>query len=166
MGKSAPAGRALRADRFAFGADKNRFRREPPIVGHDREKTMWSSVLALGSALLLYISLAQAQQPPEATGPYRADYLRDACSTLLERTANKEASGRAVAEGTCAGAISTVMRLGPMMRDQFRFCPPPEATPTEVIPLVLKFLDENPAAQKLDIRDLANYVGRLTWPCK
>lgn len=126
---------------------------------------MQTTILAVGATLLLGIPLAQAQQPQETTGPYRAGYLRDACSTLLKTTNGKEASGRAVAEGTCAGAISTVMRLGPMMKDQFRFCPPPEATPTQVIPIVLKFLDQNSAALKMDIRDVANYVGRLTWPC-
>jgi len=58
------------------------------------------------------------------------------------------------------------MRFGRQMSEQFRFCPPPEATPQQIIPIVLKFLDDNPKALDLDIRDVANYVGRLTWPCE
>jgi hypothetical protein len=49
------------------------------------------------------------------------------CYTFIQGTSTT-ASGRAVAEGTCAGAISTVMRFGRHMSEQFRFCPPPEAT--------------------------------------
>lgn len=120
------------------------------------------SILAIMLMLGDPVALAQVQ---EATGPYRTEYLRDACSTLIQEGTNSS-SGRAVAEGTCGGAISTVMRFGPMMNNQFRFCPPPQATPKQVIPLLLEFLDKNPAALKLDIRDVMNYVGRLNWPCK
>jgi hypothetical protein len=102
--------------------------------------------------IMLMIGVATAvAQIQEATGPYRAEYLRDACKTLTQNTTNTP-SGRAMAEGTCAGAISTVARLGPIMNDQFRFCPPQQATPQQVIPILLEFLDKN--------------VGRLTWPCK
>jgi len=117
--------------------------------------------LIIGAAILCGTFCAEAQ---EATGPYRAGYLRDACYSLTKDT-TKESAGLAVAEGTCAGAISTVMRFGPMMNDKFRFCPPSGITPTQAIPIVLKFLEDNPKAQTLDIRDVANYVGRLTWPC-
>ena len=101
----------------------------------------------------------------EATGPYQAGYLRDACYALTQTIPNESVS-LAGLEGTCAGAISTVMRFGPMMNDKFRFCPPPTLTPTQAIPTVLKFLDDNPKALNLDLRDVTNYVGRLTWPCK
>ena len=115
--------------------------------------------------------MLQPSQGPRSC--YRGRHMRRKVShivlatygTLVTRTST--ASGRAVAEGTCAGAISTVMRFGRQMSEQFRFCPPPEATPQQVIPIVLKFPDDNPKALDLDIRDVANYVGRLTWPpCK
>ena len=65
------------------------------------------------------------------------------------------------------GRSPRLWRFGRQMSEQFRFCPPPEATPQQVIPIVLKFPDDNPKALDLDIRDVANYVGRLTWPpCK
>ena len=119
-------------------------------------------VLAISAALLCGIPRAEAQ---ETTGPYRAGYLRDACYAVTQNIANESAS-LAAAEGTCVGAISTAMRFGPMMNDKFRFCPPPGITPTEAIPIVLKYLDANPKALNFDLRDLANYVGRVTWPCK
>lgn len=122
--------------------------------------------LSIFSAIMLMIGVATAvAQVQEATGPYRASYLRDACLTFTQNSADTS-SVRALAEGTCAGAISTVLRLGPMMNDQFRFCPPQQATPKQVMPILLEFLDKNSAALKLDIRDVMNYVGRLTWPCK
>jgi hypothetical protein len=62
-------------------------------------------------------------------------------------------------EGTCGAAISTVLRLGPMMNDQFRFCPPPQATPKQIIPILLEFLDNNPVALKFDIRDVYELCG-------
>jgi hypothetical protein len=49
---------------------------------------------------------------------------------------------------------------------QFRFCPPPQATPKQVMPILSEFLDKNPNALKFDIRDVMNYVGRLNWPCR
>jgi hypothetical protein len=118
------------------------------------------SVPVIAAMIACHIPAAHAQE----SKPYRAGYLRDACYTFIQGTST--ASGRAVAEGTCAGAISTVMRFGRQMSEQFRFCPPPEAALQQVIPIVLKFLDDNPKALDLDIRDVANYVGRLTWPCK
>jgi hypothetical protein len=122
------------------------------------------SVLVIVSTIACHIATAHAQ---EATGPYRAGYLRDACNALaLTQGTSSEASGIAMAEGLCGGAISTVMRLGPKMNEQFRFCPPPAATPQQIIPIVVKFIDDNPKALNLDIRDVANYVGRLTWPCR
>jgi hypothetical protein len=69
-------------------------------------------------------------------------------------------------EGSCAEAIGAVIRLPPSMNDQFRFCPPPEVTVQQVIPVVWKFIKENPQAEDLDIRDVANNVGRLTSPCR
>jgi len=117
------------------------------------------TVLTIG---LVTTAVAQAQ---EVTGPYRAEFLQDACLSLTQATTTTS-SGRAVAEGTCGGAISTVLRFGPMMNDQFRFCPPPQATPKQIMPILLEFLDKNPLALKLDIRDVMNYVGRLSWPCK
>jgi hypothetical protein len=120
------------------------------------------SVPVIAAMIACHIPTAHAQE----SKPYRAGYLRDACFTFTQQGSTGTASGRAVAEGTCAGAISTVMRFGPQMSEKFRFCPPPEGTLQQFIPVVLKFLDDNPKALDLDIRDVANYVGRLTWPCK
>jgi len=119
-------------------------------------------ILASGAIVLFDVSASLAQ---EMTEPYRANYVRDACQTLIINTRHTE-SGRAGMEGLCAGVIGTVMRLGPMMNEQLRFCPPPDGTPTEVISIVLKYLDDTPAAGSKDIRDVAIYVGRKTWPCK
>ena len=115
---------------------------------------------------MLMVGVATAvAQVKEETGPLRADYIGSACLslTLTQDTTN---AGLAGAEGACAGAISTVLRFGPIMNGQFRFCPPQEATPKRVIPILLEFLDKNPDFLKADIRDVMNYVGRLNWPCK
>jgi|SRR6516162_2647992 hypothetical protein len=119
-------------------------------------------VLLIGVALVCGIPSAEAQ---ETTGPYRAGDLRDACYAFTQNIQN-ESANLIGAEGTCAGTISTVMRFGPVMNDKFRFCPPPEMTLTQAIPIVLKYLDDNPKALNFDLRDVANYVGRVTWPCK
>ena len=113
-------------------------------------------------ALFLGISTVNGQ---ETSGPYRAGDLSKACYALTQNV-EKESWILAAGEGLCAGAISTTMRFGPMMNDQFKFCPPPGITPEMVIPILLKFLDKNPKAVDYDLRDLANYVGRVTWPCK
>jgi hypothetical protein len=120
------------------------------------------SILAIMSMIGVATAVAQVE---EATGPLRADYIRSACLALTLDTTN-DSSGLAGAEGLCAGAISTVLRFGPIMNDQFRFCPPQQATPKRVIPILLEFLEKDPAALKSDIRDVMNYVGRLNWPCK
>jgi hypothetical protein len=124
---------------------------------------MRASTLVLSGILGLTGSALGQQR--DVTDPYRADYIRNACFTSTQETTNREATGRAVFEGTCLASISTVMRFAPMMNEKFRFCPPPGMTPMQAIPIVLKFLDDNPRALTLDIRDVANYVGRLTWPC-
>jgi Rap1a immunity proteins len=107
-----------------------------------------------------------AQTIQKATGPYQAGYLRDACRTAIQADANPGVTGRAIAEGTCGGAISTVLHLGPAMNQQYRFCPPPGTTLKQAIPILLKFLDDNPVMLDYDIRDVANFMGRKTWPCQ
>jgi hypothetical protein len=121
-------------------------------------------ILTLPIALMIAVAPAIAQVQ-EATALYRAEYLRDACKTSLQTTTNPANAERAALEGICVGALGTVVRVGPQMNDKFRFCPPPQKTLKEIIPVLLDFLDKNPAALKLDIRDVANYVGRLNWPC-
>lgn len=109
-------------------------------------------------------------QVQTATGPYRTEEIREACRLSMSNHAaleDKEA-GKMLAEfeGICSGAISTVFRMAPQMNQTFRFCPPPEASLKEIMPLVIDYIDKNPKTLSLDIRDVANYVGRLSWPCK
>jgi hypothetical protein len=120
-------------------------------------------VFLLSGVLACYVNAVHSQ---EATGPYRVGYIRDACNYLASASTSNSDPALAMAAGTCAGAISAIMRSGPAMNEQFRFCPPLAITPKQIMPLLMKFIDENPKTLDLDIRDVANYFGRLTWPCK
>lgn len=126
-------------------------------------------VLALVGGANFSIS-ATAQQPQPATGPYRTEEIQAACKLALTNHKPPSPPEKAymvfMAEGLCMGAISTTMRFGPQMNDQFKFCPPASATPEDIIPFILQFVEDNPQALPYDIRDVANYVGRQQWPCK
>jgi hypothetical protein len=111
------------------------------------------------------VSVVCAQTPPKATGPYRAGYIRDACRTAIQTDADPGPTGRAVAEGMCSGVIGTVMHLAPAMSEQYRFCPPPGANLKQVVPILLKCLDDHPVLLDYDLRDVINAMGRATWPC-
>lgn len=98
--------------------------------------------------------------------PFNAGRLREACASLMDPlSAYDSATGRLGLEGICVGAVGATMAFGPMMNEQFRFCPPAGITLREAIPILLRYLDDNPEALKSDLRQVANYVGRLTWPC-
>src|SRR6266404_7077135 len=86
---------------------------------------------AVGTALVgaVLLSVGALAQVPEATGPYRVSNIKSACSTAI-KSGSSGGSERAGMEGVCFGAISTVMRFGPMMNDRFRFCPPATAKPS------------------------------------
>jgi Rap1a immunity proteins len=52
------------------------------------------------------------------------------------------------------------------MSDQFRFCPPPGISTEQAIPILMKYLDQNPDALKYDMRNVANAVFHRVWPCQ
>lgn len=115
-------------------------------------------------ALLLGSFPALAQQPQEATGPYKTSNLLEGCRAFAQ---SKPSDSKLVLEaGVCMGAVSTVMRLGPMMSDKFRFCPNPQGTIQQAMPVLLKFIEENPTMLKYDIRDVANFAFRQFHRCE
>lgn len=131
-----------------------------------------SSKGSLGLAFagsFLISAAANSQMPQPATGPYRTSELLPACKLALIKHKTPERSEGAFMvyfmEGLCMGAISTTMRLAPQMNDQYKFCPPSESTPQDIVPAILDFVDKNPKLLPYDIRDVANYVGRQRWPC-
>jgi hypothetical protein len=131
-----------------------------------------SPFFGLFAALIgqVFVTAAFAQQPQPTMGPYRTEEMQMACKLAL--TKNKPLSDPEqqsmimYVQATCLSAVSTTMRMGPQMNDKFRFCPPPSTTPEQVIPILLEFIEKNPQVLPYDIRDIANYVGRLQWPCQ
>jgi hypothetical protein len=72
----------------------------------------------------------------------------------------------AMAEGVCLGVVSTAIRFGASMGQSYRFCPPSDAAPKDIIPVMIDIVSKNPQLQDADVRDLANYAGRTRWPCR
>ena len=131
-------------------------------------RIFWIAIALVGQFTLS--ASGNAQQPQSTQGPYRTEEIRTACKLALTKHKPPEEKGQAymvyIAEGVCMGAISTTMRFGPQMNDKFRFCPPASSAPEDMIPALLDFIDKNPQVLPYDIRDIANYVGRLQWPCQ
>lgn len=117
----------------------------------------------------LGFSNLQAQEPIASKGPYRTEFMRSYCKLAIndkKNTRDRSVSEMSyMMEGVCFGVVSTTMRLGPQMSEQFRFCAPPSLTPEIVIPILLDFVDNNPRYLEYDIRDVVNYFGRVNWPC-
>ena len=122
------------------------------------------SIINISLFIVLAISNIEVVSAQETDGPYRSSNLRDACISSIDNSRTYFVD-KAAAEGACGAAISTVFRFAYAMNDQYRFCPPPSITNQQVIPIIIKFIDNNPKALTMDIRDVANYVGRLNYPC-
>jgi len=96
--------------------------------------------------------------------PFKVREVLPACKTYLLDTKNKNDILIHI-EGVCVGAVSSVLRLGSAMSPQYRFCPSPNISISEFLPQLIKFIDQNSSTMDLDIRDVANYFGRLKYPC-
>lgn len=69
-------------------------------------------------------------------------------------------------QGICAGAVSTLMSLGPLLREQSRFCPPSGATVGQGVLVVSRYFDGNPEALHGDATTLMLQGFRSVWPCR
>lgn len=121
-----------------------------------------SLVLAMAMAFISPFYVASAQS---SSSPYITRALLPSCKSAIDFKRRNTPEG-AMLEGLCLGLISTSMRSGRVMNDQFKFCAPTDMDPKTFIPILEAFISKTPAALDLDIRDVANYVGRITYPCR
>ena len=121
------------------------------------------------SSLVLTMFLAFSSSFDEAsaqssTSPYITRALLPFCKSAIDFK-QRNTPESAMLEGLCLGLISTSMRLGSVMNEQFKFCAPTDMDPKTFIPILEAFISKTPIALDSDIRDVANYVGRITFPC-
>ena len=131
------------------------------IMDDDWRPRMRSRLVVSSAMFALSISIGHAQ---DATRPFSSGNLREGCRRFVQNHSSSSLQN-AGEEGICAGIVATVLRFGTSMSDRFRFCPPPHGTVAEAMPILVKYLDDNPNSLRHDLRDVANAVFRLTWPC-
>ena len=67
--------------------------------------------------------------------------------------------------GVCAGKISALLNVAPVLEPGFRFCRPEGVTVRQAIEVVLKRLEGNPELWNQLFDELALRVFVETWPC-
>jgi hypothetical protein len=118
--------------------------------------------IAAASLFSLYSQTANAQAD---YAPYRTKIMLPACETAV-LSHNENSSILRFHEGLCMGVLSTTLRAGAAMNNQFRFCAPANLNLRTFMPILSNFVAQNPAALDLDLRDVVNYVARINYPCR
>jgi hypothetical protein len=115
------------------------------------------SVVGGLGALLLVTDIAMAESDPEYIS---ANYVIQGCRAFV-----KEVDQNRVDEGAnrfrmgrCAGIIEALRIVNP--------CVPLQASQGQVIRVVVKFIDDQPARLHEDFRLLTIEALRKTWPCR
>jgi Rap1a immunity proteins len=111
-------------------------------------------------AFLVLLSLGHVARVDDAS--YEAmdtgNWIVDGCNAFLKSEA-QTSMDRAWA---CAGAIDTAFDLGIIHRE---VCPPSNITRSQIVRIVTKFLNDNPAKLHLPYPSLMAAALHQTWPC-
>jgi hypothetical protein len=67
--------------------------------------------------------------------------------------------------GVCAGKISALLNVAPILEPRFRFCPPAATTVRLAIEVVLKRLEGRPEVWNQLFDALAMEAFVIAWPC-
>lgn len=68
--------------------------------------------------------------------------------------------------GSCFGTVSTLLRLGPLLSEAYRFCAPRVTIP-QATQVLLQFLNENPEqTTRGPVEGSAIVAFQRAWPCK
>ena len=115
----------------------------------------------LGSMIVSPAALAQ--RPIESGGD-----IIPACRTFLEIMSGPTTVDELglIRSGICAGKVSALLNVGPMLEPIYRFCKPAEVTVRQAVEVALKRLDERPEAWNELFDTLALEAFVTTWPCR
>lgn len=105
-----------------------------------------------------------ATAPAASAAAYSGNEMLQYCATALEQNPKLTLSS-AWQEGVCAGKLSALVEVGPMLSERFRFCPPRGSTLRQAARIVIKFMQDNPARLNTRFEILANVALQIAWPC-
>jgi hypothetical protein len=115
----------------------------------------------LGSIII--VPPARAQRPIES-----ANEILPGCRAFIALAQGNPAIDELglIRGGVCAGKVSAVLNLAPILQPTFRFCKPEEATIRQTIEVVLLRLELNPDVWQQSFDALALSVFVDIWPCR
>jgi hypothetical protein len=117
------------------------------------------------TTLAAFFTISNVPYAQSESSFYITKSLLPFCKSAI--ASNQSSSARtSFLEGVCLGLISTSISYGRVMNDQFKFCAPMDLNAKTFIPILEAFVLINPIAMDSNIRDVANYVGRITYPCR
>lgn len=113
------------------------------------------------AALFFAPSIALAQTA------FPGNYVEPGCKIVVT-TQNGAGETRtdAMLSGFCSGLVAGVVPFGPILPEQYRFCPPAEWTTKQAVRVFERFLEMHPNYLDQPSANLAAAAFREAWPCR
>jgi Rap1a immunity proteins len=112
-------------------------------------------------AIAVSVSSAAAQQDINS-----ANFMLPHCKGFLSRQQSPTSPSDAFEQGVCAGTITAFAFVARVLPVQMRYCYPDGVTPSQMIPVVIKYIEARPARLHESFRELALEALRDAWPCR
>jgi hypothetical protein len=110
--------------------------------------------------LLVIASIPAGAQ--EDTGS--ANFMLPYCKSFLAQDISRSDQDRNFYAGVCAGSITAFNFVSRSLKNGF--CFPQGATHSQMVRVVVAYIEARPARMHEDFRDLALEALREAWPCK
>jgi hypothetical protein len=132
-------------------------------MGHSLDMERLMRVLA--AFVICCISIAQVAAEERDTDS--ANYFIAPCKSLLASTTNSRVDQVTVyREGICFGTVKTLVGVGELLPDVFRFCMPTNATISQAVRIAVRYIEERPARMHEPFVLLSIEALRQAWPCR
>jgi hypothetical protein len=135
---------------------------EEHIPGEEAVKRRLVVLLAILGSIII-VPTARAQRPIES-----ANEILPGCRSFIALAQGNPAIDELglIRGGVCAGKVSAVLNLAPILQPTFRFCKPEKATIRQAIEVVLLRLEPTPEVWQQSFDALALSVFVDIWPCR
>ena len=140
-------------------------RRNTPSEDTSRLRRAWRWMRATGClagvGLLLALMSGSAEAQRQLRDPDSANAMLPHCKRFLVAETGKVPS---FPQGVCVSSIATLIVIGGILSDPFRFCHP-GVTAEQGVRVVVAYIEARPARMHEDFRVLALEALREAWPC-
>jgi hypothetical protein len=121
--------------------------------------------ILIAFAMCLAVTPSLAEEPDVNSGNFYVPICREAFSAALASKTAEQSKLENFAYGECVGTVYTLMKLGPMFDQQYKFCPPNTTVP-DAFSVIAKYLEIRPQLMSQDFVTSAVTALAQAWPCK